>query len=193
MNTEVWLIRHGETEWNRLGRIQGMEDIELNDEGIRQAKVVGEALKDFYFTVILASPLKRAFVTAKHIQDANLSAPPLVEDPRLVEWHYGNFSGVTYAERTRILELEGEKGTETMDELSKRAERVLDHLINTYMGERLAVVSHGGFIKTLLVAASQGELNRQDLTIGNCSISKIVYDNRKWNILGYNINDHLGK
>ena len=191
MKTEVWLIRHGETEWNRLGRVQGLEDIELNKEGLRQARRVGEALSDTYFTVILSSPLKRAFKTAECIQALNESAPPLLTHADLVERDYGSLSGLTYEERARRLEANDEKEVESMAALYNRAVKVLDHIVSSYKGERLAVVSHGGFIKTILVEASMGKLGRESLAVDNCSISKLVHENGAWNILEYNLNAHL--
>jgi len=192
MKTEIWLIRHGETEWNRLGKIQGLEDIELNSEGIRQAKRVGLALMDCHFSVILSSPLKRALKTAECIQSVNKSAPPLVVNQDLVERHYGNLSGLTYKEKAKRVKEFGETGVESMEELHKRAVRVLDHIVSTYNGESVAVVSHGGFIKSIMVAAADGRLSRDELAVSNCSISKLVHENGRWNIIDYNITKHLG-
>jgi uncharacterized phosphatase len=192
MKTEVWLIRHGETEWNRLGKIQGHEDIDLNAEGIRQAKMAGEVLRDVYFTVILSSPLKRAFKTAEYIQAANHSAPPLVEDQNLIERHYGSVSGMTYLEKETFMKTNGDHGMETEGDLNERALQVLNHIVDTFHGERLAVVSHGGFIKTLLVAASKGQLQRDELFLRNCSISKLIFENGAWKVLEYNLTDYGG-
>lgn len=61
---KIYLIRHGETSWNTLGRLQGRTDIELNENGIRLAKITGEKLKDVHFDLAIASPLKRAYETA---------------------------------------------------------------------------------------------------------------------------------
>ena len=58
---KIYLIRHGETSWNTLGRLQGRTDIELNENGIRLAKITGEKLKDVHFDLAIASPLKRAY------------------------------------------------------------------------------------------------------------------------------------
>lgn len=191
MKTEIWLIRHGETEWNRLGKIQGLEDIDLNEEGLLQAKKAAQALSDIYFTVILTSPLKRAFKTAEFIQAINKSAPPLVEDPNIVERNYGQLSGLSYAEKEKLVEAGGETGLESTEALNKRVLHVLDQIVTSYNGERIAVVSHGGFIKSMIIAASHGELERSDVRIRNCSISKLIHENGEWRIVGYNLTEHL--
>ena len=64
----LYIIRHGETEWNKIGRYQGITDVPLNDNGIAQAKACANALKDVHFDRILSSDLSRALVTAETIR-----------------------------------------------------------------------------------------------------------------------------
>lgn len=61
----LYIIRHGETVWNSMGRLQGREDISLNENGIHLAKITGEQLKDVPFDLAISSPLQRAYVTAE--------------------------------------------------------------------------------------------------------------------------------
>ena len=78
---KIYLIRHGETSWNTLGRLQGRTDIELNENGIRLAKITGEKLKDVHFDLAIASPLKRAYETAGLVLgDRNI---PILTDERI--------------------------------------------------------------------------------------------------------------
>ena len=71
----IWLVRHGETEHNKRGIVQGMMDTELNEEGIRQAHAVGERLKDTKFTYALTSDLKRAHLVS--CDGTSVRVPPL--------------------------------------------------------------------------------------------------------------------
>ena len=89
---KIYLIRHGETPWNTLGRLQGRTDIELNENGIRLAKITGEKLKDVHFDLAIASPLKRAYETAGLVLgDRNI---PILTDERIEEISFGEWEGL---------------------------------------------------------------------------------------------------
>ena len=89
---KIYLIRHGETPWNTLGRLQGRTDIELNENGIRLAKITGEKLKDVHFDLAIASPLKRAYETARLVLgDRNI---PILTDERIEEISFGEWEGL---------------------------------------------------------------------------------------------------
>ena len=89
---KIYLIRHGETSWNTLGRLQGRTDIELNENGIRLAKITGEKLKDVHFDLAIASPLKRAYETAGLVLgDRNI---PILTDERIEEISFGEWEGL---------------------------------------------------------------------------------------------------
>ena len=84
---KLYIIRHGETVWNTEGRLQGKEDIELNENGIRLAKVTAEAMRDIPFDLAITSPLKRARQTAELIVgDRKI---PVIEDERIEEITFG--------------------------------------------------------------------------------------------------------
>ena len=90
---ELYMVRHGETEWNREGRYYGHCDIALSDEGIRQAEQVGCFTKQILFDKVISSPLCRAVETAKKLTDQ-----PVLTDERLKEQNFGLFEGKTYQE-----------------------------------------------------------------------------------------------
>ena len=93
---KVFITRHGQTEWNSLGRLQGRKDIELNEVGKEQALITGEKIKDEKIDIIITSPLKRARETAEIInKQFNVE---IVEDDRLMERCYGDFEGITKVE-----------------------------------------------------------------------------------------------
>jgi len=88
---KLYIIRHGETDWNVAGRLQGRSDIPLNDEGRRLAQVTAEALSDVDFTCVYASPLCRAYETATIIRGAR--DIPIITDERIQEISFGIYEG----------------------------------------------------------------------------------------------------
>ena len=92
--TELYLVRHGETDWNREHRIQGSTDIPLNDTGRGQAATTGRLLARRQWDAIVASPLSRAFETASIIaREVGLGEPEI--EPAIVERNYGAAEGMT--------------------------------------------------------------------------------------------------
>ena len=88
---ELYIVRHGQTVWNKERKLQGSTDIMLNEEGIRLAKLTGEGLKNIFFDKIYSSPLKRAYDTACYIRgDRNI---PIVKDERIRELCFGDLEG----------------------------------------------------------------------------------------------------
>lgn len=92
--SRITLVRHGETEWNRIGRFQGSADIPLNDTGRAQAAAVAERLKDVPFTHVVCSDLSRAHDTGQAINAYHQL--PVRLDPRLREFNFGQLEGGTY-------------------------------------------------------------------------------------------------
>jgi broad specificity phosphatase PhoE len=91
---ELWLVRHGETEWSRLGKHTGRTDIPLTEKGRRQALAAGGILQGHTFSRILSSPLSRAHETARIAGFGDV----VETDEDLLEWHYGVWEGRTTAE-----------------------------------------------------------------------------------------------
>lgn len=95
--TEFCLVRHGETEWNQLGMLQGRTDTELDDNGIQQAKECAKALSGQQWSAIVTSPLRRAYRTAELIQEQ--LQIPLLEMEDFIERSFGTAEGMTVEER----------------------------------------------------------------------------------------------
>ncbi|WP_375400395.1 histidine phosphatase family protein [uncultured Amnibacterium sp.] len=146
--TELVLVRHGETDWNRDGRIQGLSDIPLNDTGRQQAQQAGERLAAEHWDAIAASPLARAAETARIIAGSiGLAQVELVD--ALVERNYGEAEGLTGPE---IDALSGGvvRARETREEVVDRALPALLALAERHPGQSVLVVSHGGVIGSLV-------------------------------------------
>jgi broad specificity phosphatase PhoE len=159
--TRLLLARHGETEWNRIGRWQGHADPPLNEAGRRQAAELAERLADDGITAIYASDLTRARETADVVGDR--LGLLVVEDRALREIDVGSWSGLTRAEVSeRFPEgfarwLDGEIGHdgETREALSDRVVRAVTAIAARHEdGDTVLVVTHGGVIRALRRHAS---------------------------------------
>ena len=91
---KLYVVRHGETVWNRLHKIQGAADIPLAENGILLAQKTGEALKNVSFDLCITSPLARARKTAELILEKQSREVPLTEDKRIQEINFGALEGV---------------------------------------------------------------------------------------------------
>jgi len=89
----LYIIRHGNTYWNTLGKIQGSTDIGLNEKGIQEAILLREKTKHLPIDAFISSPLQRAIRTT---QIVNIAGQPLVIDNNLTELHFGAWEGMTW-------------------------------------------------------------------------------------------------
>ena len=153
--TRILLARHGETDWNRIGRWQGQADPPLNDDGQAQAAELAEQLVGDGIAAIYSSDLRRASETADVI-GARLGLE-VVLDRGLREIDVGSWSGLTRAEvEERFPEgfarwQGGEIGHdgETSEELTERVVATVERIAAAHEGETVLVVTHGGAIRAL--------------------------------------------
>ena len=151
--TDLVLVRHGETEWNRIGRVQGRTDIPLNDTGRAQALAAGQRLRGQHLDAIVASPLARAADTARIIAaEVGLAEPELVDD--LVERDYGRAEGMTDDDVQAAFggRLEAKESREAT---IARVKPALLAIAERHPGQRVLVVSHGGVIGSLVRDATR--------------------------------------
>jgi broad specificity phosphatase PhoE len=145
--TALLLVRHGETDWNADGRLQGQTDRPLSDFGRRQARQLAEELADEELEAIYASDLSRARETAEIV--AERLELPVVLEPDLREKDWGTWEGLTGVERDRV-EFVGES-TEAHQE---RILRALRRISERHPGDgRVLVVTHGGSMRRVQTAA----------------------------------------
>lgn len=157
-----YLVRHGETEWNRSGKIQGHSDVPLSECGIRQARMLAKRLAGCRFSAVYASDLSRATDSAQAI--ARGSDVSVETDPDLREFSYGEWEGLTLSEiETRDPEVFTERmslgnlsfaapGGEDTIQLLGRVRRFYAGAIKRHeASENLVVVAHGGTVRALIV------------------------------------------
>ncbi|WP_338083486.1 histidine phosphatase family protein [Fictibacillus nanhaiensis] len=147
--TTIGLIRHGITEWNSLGKAQGISDIPLNEMGRKQAANIGERLSlEEEWNMIITSDLSRAFETAKII-GSKIGLPIIHTDERVREINCGEIEGTTEEQRVKQWGSEWRNlklGMENFEDVSNRGIDFLKDIVCTYKGKRILIVSHGAFI-----------------------------------------------
>ena len=153
---KIILIRHGQTHQNVAQTIQGQTEGQLTDEGIRQAKKLGERLKDEKIDVIISSDLLRVRATVEEIIKHH-KLIPVVFDKEARERNFGVFEGRNYnellSERERLGQSRFEhrpEGGESYEQFRKRAERFFEKVYKEHSGKTVLVAAHGGFNKVLL-------------------------------------------
>lgn len=168
--TLLYLVRHGETDWNLQRRIQGSTDIPLNDTGRLQAARTGALLARRRWDGILSSPLSRAYETAGIIADrTGLPEPEAFEE--IVERSYGDAEGLTDAELSeRFPPGSAVPGRESREQVVARVIPALVRLGERHPGKRLIVTTHGGVIRTVLNTVAPGSPAHRGIPITNGSI-----------------------
>ncbi|MCX7816055.1 MAG: histidine phosphatase family protein [Syntrophales bacterium] len=196
---EVILVRHGETIWNSDRRVQGVSDLDLSVEGLKQAESLALYLRNRSFSVIYTSPLKRALSTARIINQYH--GVPLHIDPRLMEMDQGCFEGLSYDE-LMLCEKEFLRkwladpssiripGGETFDEVQKRAWKVMELIIDR--GENALVVSHNFTIATILCYIEKIPLSQfRRVSVEVASITTVLFEDGRGTITSFNDRSHL--
>ncbi len=145
---QVWLIRHGETEWSKTGQHTGRTDLPLTDGGIAQARMLGEGLAGRQFACVLSSPAQRALETCRL---AGYGAD-VETDNDLMEWNYGDYEGRRTVDIQKerpgwLLWRDGVVGGETAEDVSARAYKVIERALAA--GGDVALFSHGHFLRIL--------------------------------------------
>ena len=199
---KLHLVRHGETEWNKLGRFQGQHDIALNSRGLAQAKETALAIAKGGGLSLYSSPLQRTMQVADEI--SRLVSVPVVPLPGVKELNLGELEGVT-GEEMRTLwpevysawsqhpgTLSMPKG-ESLSQLQDRAWRSLKEVEDAHSGDDvIVVVSHNFAIRTMIhkvLGLSLANFHRLSLDLS--SVSTVEYTARGRRVACYNSTGHL--
>jgi broad specificity phosphatase PhoE len=143
---ELWLMRHGETEWSLSGAHTSRTDLPLTAEGERRAAAVGQLLRGRRFALVLSSPMRRALDTARL---AGYQAEPTND---LREWDYGSYEGRTTADIQKeapnwTIWTSNPLGGETIAQVSARADQVIARAVS--VGGDVALFGHGHMLRVL--------------------------------------------
>ena len=182
---EIYLIRHGEIDWNLEGKLQGQENIPLNKTGLKQSEACGEALKAVPLQCVQTSPLSRARRTAEIIADQQEC--PLIINPSLIERDYGLLSGLTPEKRREFETLGIPDKMEPWNALASRALRTVKEIAGRYPKGSVAAVSHGAWINALLAVISEHKIGTGRTRLKNACISLLCRKSEGWEIEFFNI------
>jgi probable phosphoglycerate mutase len=146
-DAELWLVRHGETEWSRDGKHTSTTDLDLTEKGVEVAQTLRDRLAGTSFDLVLSSPRRRARRTAEL---AGVSGVEVDDD--LVEWDYGDYEGVTTPEiRESVPDwtvwTHPTPGGETAEQVTERLDRVVARAREH--GGRVLVFGHGHSLRAL--------------------------------------------
>ena len=196
---ELWLVRHGQTEANSRGEIQGQTESPLDATGISQAKLLVGKLKKETFDAVYSSDLGRALNTAR------ILAPDRIIEviPELREWALGNWEGrlirdiqeedpVLWKRLYDDSDLEfwpGGRG-ESRREMQARVRNLLESFAKRHGGEKILVISHGGFLRAAFRYIMGNEMSGMPLT-SNTSLNILTNDGDGWKIVRWNDLSHL--
>lgn len=173
---KIYLIRHGETDWNHVCRFQGREDIPLNAGGIAQAAAAGKALQNLNITAVFTSPLSRAVRTGKEIASKiGLSSTSVHPLQNLIERDLGPFSGKFVKDSKEYFALAASENVPGMESFSSVLSRMQTALTELEASghSSVAAVSHGAAINVLLAGLSNHELGTGKTKLYNGGISLI--------------------
>lgn len=195
--TRLYLIRHGETDWNKLGKVQGRIDRPLSQLGYLQAKSLGQFFADISLSALISSPLKRAVQTAEEIQKYHNLEISIRH--ALLEGNYGSLEGIQrevfleeYAPvlsqlkkmaRYERLHHKMISDAESHFEIASRAIPALEEITKEHLGGEVAIVTHGWLMRALLVVLAY--FDDRSISITNGAILQIEGSLDRLEITGF--------
>ncbi|GAF64485.1 putative phosphatase [Bacillus sp. TS-2] len=189
--TKICLVRHGETDWNVQGRLQGKTDIPLNETGIQQAKLCAHYFHSANWDLIVTSPLIRARKTAEIINEP-LQLSMIVLD-HFTEKGFGYAEGLTIEEKREQFPTNEVPNMESPELLRKRLKQGIEIIQKNYSEQNIILVAHGAVINALLAIFSENIIGTGKTSLANASLSTILYSENKWNIEDFNQINHLNE
>lgn len=189
--TKIYIARHGETDWNRAGKLQGATDVPLNEEGRKQAVACGKFFEDIAIRAIFTSPLQRASETAKIINEQ--LHLPLIQIDAFRERTFGTAEGMTYEERSKVYPRKNYPNQESFKAFRKRLVRGLQEIYEAYPDEDVALIAHGAVIHTLFQIVQNADFFPKHARLSNGGVSTIYSKGGEWWLEAYNDTHHLPK
>jgi broad specificity phosphatase PhoE len=199
------ISRHGQTDYNAQGRWQGQIDIPLNQEGLRQARLLAKRLEHFQIDAAYTSTLSRAYVTADMILDGHPSGVQATRLANLQETNGGGFEGLTreqtmelYPEAVALMREDrlkyGPPGGETLVQVHNRVKLALAQILEEHpdKDKNVLLVAHGGITGVMLCHLMGMEIWRiMQWRIDNCSLTLVDFSHRGGILSLFNDTNHL--
>lgn len=184
--TQLYLVRHGQTEWSRAGRYTSVTDIDLTDQGVQEAMALREKLNPADFDLVLSSPRRRALRTAELAGFADVEI-----EPNLAEWHYGEYEGLTNDEIRSMqpgwrIWSDHAPGGETKTQVIARLTEVVDRIHSSGV-ERAICFAHGHSLRVLALCWLDIDVARgQSFPLRTASVSVLGYEKESPAIIRWN-------
>ena len=183
---QLWIIRHGATEWALQGRHTGSTDLPLLPQGEEEAKALAPVLKGVRFAAVLSSPLQRAMRTCA-LAELDMHAEIL---PELIEWNYGNYEGITTAEIRQTLPewslwSHGCPQGEDAAAVTRRCKAMIDQVMA--IDGDVALFAHGHILRSLAGTwIGLGAVGGKHLILGTATTSVLGFERenralKRWN------------
>lgn len=198
--TVIYLVRHGETTANVSNVLQGQTDVPLNEQGLKQAALIGARLREKHFDFIASSDLSRAAVTAREIANGR----EIFYTPLLREWDLGEWVGLTWDQVAEKFPKEAAdfksgspdalvSGGESRRDFHERAGRILNWLITEHAGQEILCVAHGGVLRAIFQQISQLPGKALSVRTDNTCLCCIKYAHKtsSWGLVTWNDISHL--
>ena len=186
---QLYFIRHGETDFNKNGQLQGQTDIPLNKEGESQALAARKKIGNMKFDAIYSSPLQRAVCTGEIV--TKQSGVTFHKDPRLIEISFGDGEGKEFMRQPQSFRnffddpdhFEPMNRGEDFQQLLSRAQNFLDNII-LHSYDNVCIFSHGGLIHAVLMLVCGYQLKDfWKLKVPNCAICQIEWKDDKFKLI----------
>lgn len=198
----LYLLRHGQTEWNIEGKIQGKTDIPLNETGLRQARCLAEGMREREISAVYSSPLLRAAQTAEILaEEKGLSVSVL---PELREVDFGLWEGRSWTEVDAEFHEDFRRweenpaeymptGGESRESCRERCRAAMEQILAGTVTDA-AIVAHGGILAHVADYLLRNQKEKEEIIVKNASISIIEYDRstEMGRLLLLNDTAHLG-
>ena len=191
--TEIYIVRHGETEGNQVMEFNGQHNTMLTETGYKQAELLGEYFKDKKVDSVYSSDLTRAYETAQPL--SNIHNKTVIMDERLREINGGDWQGVKFTDLEDLYPVEYKvwlydlgaakcPGGESVKDVGERAFACLKEIAEENQGKSVVVVSHATPIRALITIISDGDISeiKNHSWLPNASVSKIIYENGSFRV-----------
>jgi len=182
---KICLIRHGETDWNSVGKFQGREDIPLNKAGIKQIQRTSNYLKKSKWDEIISSPLTRAKMSAEIIRK-QIGLRKIHEEIDFIERDLGKISGMTQEEADRSFPDGNYEGIEPLEKLHDRSMNALIKWVKEFNEKNIIIMTHGATINSILTKLSGGAIKMGKAIPKNAFITLLEKQGDTINIVFHN-------
>nr|NNM89378.1 histidine phosphatase family protein [Bacilli bacterium] len=188
--TYLFLLRHGQTDWNKEGRLQGQIDTPLNETGLSQVDQFVAYYAKEPWDFIVTSPLLRAKQTALRIASQR---PDLrvVEDNTFIERDFGRANGLNMAQIQERFPDRIYPDAEDVQAFHDRSFKAIHALAQRHQNRRILVVTHGAVINSILKSLSGGMHGTGITTLQNTGVTRVMYDNQAFSLLSISETQHL--